>query len=165
MAMKHLFAVFAVIAFLALPSAGCAPKAGVKTPEGQTAAYGVKIAKTIKAAQKATHDVGTASESLVIKKGALAALQGLDKVNLVGLKLADELDKIVALRAAGQPVSGDALATIQSYLDAIDAAIDLDVIPHLGDHPEVTAALEAARAVSKLMLEIQLYVGQLKGGV
>ena len=77
---------------------------------------------------------------------------------------ADELDKLIALRKAGQPVSGDALAQTQVYLDAIDAAIDLDVIPHLGDSPEVQAALKAARAVSKLALEIQLYVGQLKGG-
>ena len=147
---------------LSLVSTGCAVKG--RTPEAVTADYGTKIAKTVKAAQVAVHDVGSASDSLVVKKGALKALEGLDKVNTAGLALADELDKLIALRKAGQPVSGDALAQTQVYLDAIDAAIDLDVIPHLGDSPEVQAALKAARAVSKLALEIQLYVGQLKGG-
>jgi len=158
---------FVMVGFVALAgmsASACKGKTTIQTPEAITADYGTKIAKTVKAAQDAVHTVGTVSNSLVVKKGAVKALEGLDKVNDAGLKLADELDRIVALRKAGQPITGDALAQSQTYLDLIDAAIDLDVIPHLGDSEEVLAALKAARAVSKLALEIQLYLGQLKGG-
>ena len=165
--MKRMLA-FMAVGLLTMPSLGCFGKTAVNTTpkpiESTTAEYGKKISDTVRAAQTAVHGVGTASESLVVKKGALAALQGLDKVNLVGIDLADVLNKIAAVRAAGQPVTGDLLAQAQALIDKIDVAIDLDVIPHLGDNPEVKAGLDAVRAISKLALEIQLYLGQLKGG-
>ena len=159
------YLVLVALGLLALPGIGCGGKtAPTTTPEATTAVYGKKISDTVRAAQTAVHGVGTASSNLAVKKGTLAALQGLDKVNVAGLALADLLDKIAAIRKLGQPVDGDLLSQAQVYIDQIDAALDLDVIPHLGDNPEVKAGLDAVRAVSKLALEIQLYIGQLKGG-
>ena len=90
---------------LSLVSTGCAVKG--RTPEAVTADYGTKIAKTVKAAQVAVHDVGSASDSLVVKKGALKALEGLDKVNTAGLALADELDKLTTINKAIQDAKDD----------------------------------------------------------
>lgn len=152
-------AALVVLAALASTAASC-PKA--KTPEGTIALYGGRIAATVGAAQEAIGAVGKASTNQAVRNGAVAALQGLQVVNAKGLELADALDKIHQIRAAGGAVSEVSVQNALALLDAIDAAIDLEVIPKLGDHPETKAAIEAARAVGKLVLSIQFELGRLK---
>jgi hypothetical protein len=141
----------------------CAVKVKGRTPEGLVADYGVKIGQTVSAAQETVGAIGKASTNQKVRDGAVLALKGLDAVNTNGLKLADVLDKIIALRQANQPIDGTLFDQALALVDAIDNAIALDVIPHLGDSPEARAGLEAARAVSKLALSIQLQLGELKG--
>lgn len=160
-ATKNFEAAIALSVIMTCFASACAIKG--KTPEGFVANYGVKIGRSVAAAQDAVGTVGKTSTNLEVKKGALAALKGLDKVNTAGIKLADTLDKIVTLRKAGSPVDGTLFDQAQAIIDDIDAALALDVIPHLGDSEEVRAALESARAVSKLVLSIQLQLGQWQG--
>lgn len=133
-----------------------------RTPEGTLALYGGKIATTVGAAQEAIGAVGKASSHQAIRDGAVKALQGLQTVNVKGVELADALDKISAIRSAGGPVSELSVTSALNLINAIDAAIDLDVIPKLGDHPETKAAIEAARAIGKLILDIQFELGRLR---
>jgi hypothetical protein len=137
---------------------GCALKNG-RTPEGLAADYGVRIARTVGAAQEAIGSVGKTSTVPAVKTGAVAALQSLQHVNTLGVTLAGKLDAIRIARGAGQEPSG-LVSEAVALIDQIDAAVSLGVLPKIGDLPETKAALEAARAISKLILEIQFHLGR-----
>ncbi len=158
-AAHRLIAGLAISAVLALTA--CAVKG--RTLEGISADYSVQVGKAVAVAQEAVGTFGKASADPKVRNASVLALKGLDVVNVKGLELADLLDKIVALRRANQPIDDSLIAQALALVDALDSAIDLDVIPHLGDAPEARAALEAARAVSKLVLSFQFQLGQLKG--
>jgi len=136
---------------------GCAIKG--RTPEGLAADYGVRIAKTVGAAQEAVGAVGKASTVPAVRAGAVKALEGLNTVNVLGVQLADKLDAISQARGAGSETSGLVQQAV-ALIDQIDAAVALGVLPQIGDLPETRAALEAARAISKLILEIQFHLGR-----
>ncbi len=159
---RPILAAVAAVSIL-VAGAACAIKVKGRTPEGLVADYGVKIGQTVSAAQETVGAIGKASSNQTVRDGAVLALKGLDTVNTNGLKLADVLDRIIALRRANQPIDGTLFDQALTYVDAIDNGIALDVIPHLGDAPEARAGVEAARAVSKLALSIQLQLGELKG--
>jgi hypothetical protein len=142
----------------ALLVTGCALKSG-RTPEGLAADYGVRIARTVGAAQEAVGAVGKASTNPTVKAGAVKALEGLNHVNVLGVQLAGKLDAVRIARGAGQETSG-LIAEAVALIDQIDAAVSLGVLPKIGDLPETQAALEAARAVSRLILEIQFQLGR-----
>jgi hypothetical protein len=137
--------------------AGCAIKG--RTPEGLAADYGVRIAKTVGAAQEAVGAVGKASSVPEVRSGAIKALESLNKVNVLGVQLADKLELISQARLAGGE-TGTLVQQAVSLIDQIDAAVALGVLPQLGDRPETRAALDAARAISKLILEIQFHLGR-----
>jgi len=136
---------------------GCAIKG--RTPEGLAADYGVRIAKTVGAAQEVVGAVGKASTVPQVRAGAVKALEGLQTVNTLGVQLADKLDAISQARAAGGE-TGTLVQQAVSLIDQIDAAVTLGVLPQLGDLPETRAALDAARAITKLILEIQFHLGR-----
>lgn len=139
---------------------GCALSNG-KTPEGLAADYGVRIARTVFAAQEAVGAVGKASTVPAVKTGAVKALEGLERVNTLGLQLADRLETIRVARASGSP-TGTLVEQARTIIDQIDVAVALGVLPKIGDLPETRAALEAARAISKLILDIQFELGRLQ---
>ena len=136
---------------------GCAIKG--RTPEGLAADYGVRIARIVGAAQEAVGVVGKASTVPQVREGAVKALEGLNTVNVLGVQLADKLEAINKARAAGGETTGLVQQAI-ALIDQIDAAVALGVLPKIGDLPETRAALEAARAISKLILEIQFHLGR-----
>lgn len=151
----------AVVVALALTlSVGCAT-AG-HTPEGLAADYGVRIAKVVGATQEAIGTVGKTSTNQAVRDGAVKALQALQQVNIKGSELASKLDLIRQARAAGQAPTASTMQGVLTVIDQIDAAVDLDVIPKLGDYPETKAALTAAREISKLILTIQFELGRMQ---
>ena len=130
-----------------------------RTPEGLAADYGVRVARTVGAAQEAVGAVGKASTVPAVKRGAVSALEGLQHVNTLGVQLADKLDAIRIARGAGTDTT-NAVEQAIGLINQIEAAISLNVIPKLGDLPETRAALEAAHAITSLILEIQLQLAR-----
>lgn len=142
-----------------LSTAASCPQTQNRTTEGVLADYGGRIAKTVGQAQEAVGAVGKASTVPAVKQAALDALAGLQLVNDKGTQLADTLDVIVKARAAGGPVDANTLARALALVDAIDTDLLKQVVPKLGS-PEAGAALDLVRAVSKLILNIQLELGK-----
>jgi hypothetical protein len=133
-----------------------------KTPEGTIALYGAKIGKTVGLAQEAIGAIGKTTQSEAVLNAASGALDAMGDVNQLGLELADRLDAIVTIRESTGTVDTASVDSALKLVDAIDAAIDLKVIPKLGDHPETAAALQAAREIGKLVLTIQFELGRLQ---
>lgn len=129
-----------------------------RTPEGLIAEYGIKIARTVGAAQEAVGALGKASTLQPVRDASLKALEGLQLVNQKGLQLADVLDAINKARAVGT-VDGSLLTQAINLVDAIDTDLLTRVVPQLGS-PEAKAALDAVRAIGKLILTIQLELGK-----
>lgn len=147
------------IAALLISTAATCQQTQNRTPEGVIAEYGVKIARTVGVAQEAVGAVGKASQVPAVRQGALDALAGLELVNQKGLQLASVLGIINQARAAGQPVSPSTVAQALALVDAIDTDLLTAVVPKLGS-PEAKAALDAVRAIGKLILNIQLQLGK-----
>lgn len=150
-------AAYVVMAALLSTAASC-PQTQNRTPEGLIAEYGVKIAKTVGAAQEAVGAVGKASTLQPVREASLKALEGLQVVNQKGLQLADVLDAINKARAIGT-VDGNLLTQALALVDGIDTELLTRVVPQLGS-PEARAALDAVRAIGKLILSIQLELGK-----
>ena len=154
----------AVVTLLAaLSTAGSCPKT-TRTPEGFVADYGVKIGKTVKAAQDAVGAVGTAPDAATpVREGALAALKGLNVVNEKGIRLGQILDQMAAARKAGQVVVPTSIDEALRLLAEIDDEIILRIVPQLGANPVTAASLKAVSEISKLVLTVQFELG--KGSV
>jgi hypothetical protein len=133
-----------------------------RTPEGVVADYGLKLTQSVEHVQEAVGEVGKSSTNQQVKEGAIAALQAIQKVNDLSETLADKLAVINQARTGGGDVADGPIDEVLALVDQIDAALDLEIIPKLGAYPETRAALDAARAVSKLLLAIQLEMGRVQ---
>lgn len=142
-------------------TSNCALKSG-RTPEGLLAQYGGSIGKTVKVSQDAVGQIGTAlGIPLPVRQGAVKALEGLDKVNDNGIKLAAALKRISAARAASQTPTPTDFQEALELVNNIDENLVFEVIPQLNT-PEARAALTSVREISKLILNIQLELGGLR---
>lgn len=105
MPMKRRFWPTQAVALALLITVHCA-SAPPREPEGQIAAYGVKVAETVGQLQRTTADLQRAGiQPFADPKHALAVQEALQKVNEKGVQLAAALRVVDQARAAGSQVS------------------------------------------------------------